>query len=55
MIFWQRRRYDAGQDGSGVRADVGTNVLGHHALLRLLLPALRKSASTREAGETRWY
>lgn len=53
MIFGNAGVMTRGRTVQGYEQMWGTNVLGHHALLRLLLPALRKSASTREAGETR--
>ncbi|PWZ00935.1 NAD(P)-binding protein [Testicularia cyperi] len=45
-----------GQTAEGYELMLGTNVLGHHALIRLLLPALRRAAqqsNSVETGETR--
>ncbi|ETS61257.1 hypothetical protein PaG_05221 [Moesziomyces aphidis] len=47
---------ESGKTVDGYEIMWGTNVLGHHALLRLLLPALRASAKLRNSvvtGETR--
>ncbi|KIS70957.1 uncharacterized protein UMAG_00879 [Mycosarcoma maydis] len=46
----------SGKTAQGYEQMFGTNVLGHHALVRLLLPALRRSATLRNSastGETR--
>ena len=56
LVFGNAGVMVGGRTADGYEMMWGTNVLGHHALLRLLLPALRKSAEARnslETGETR--
>ncbi|TKY85250.1 hypothetical protein EX895_006330 [Sporisorium graminicola] len=56
LVFGNAGVMVAGETVQGYEMMFGTNVLGHHALLRLLLPALQRSASDRNStttGETR--
>lgn len=56
LIFGNAGVMDKGLTQDNYEMMLGTNVLGHHALLRLLLPALKRSAQDRNSavtGETR--
>ncbi|KAJ9479850.1 Short-chain dehydrogenase [Pseudozyma hubeiensis] len=56
LVFGNAGVMTGGKTAQGYEQMWGTNVLGHHALLRLLLPALRESSTTRnsiQTGETR--
>ena len=56
LVFANAGVMQAGTTADGFEMMFGTNVLGHHALLKLLLPALRTSAQRRNSkltGETR--
>lgn len=56
LVFGNAGVMEGGSTVDGYEMMFGTNVLGHYALLRLLLPALQTSAQKRnsvETGETR--
>lgn len=52
LVFGNAGVMEGGKTEDGYEMMFGTNVLGHHALLRSLLPALRKSAEVRNSKTT---